>query len=82
MTISPDLRRPLGDGVCKIRFAREGGGKSGGYWVIHFYGAGESTPIFLITVFAKHEKANLSKAETETVKALGKVLAETYRSKA
>ncbi len=73
---------PLGGGVRKFRFAREGSGKSGGYRVIYFYGAGESTPIFLITVFAKHEKANLSKAETETVKALGKVLAETYRSKA
>jgi hypothetical protein len=40
----------------------------------------DDMPIFLITVFAKNEKANLSKAETETVKSLGKLLADSYRS--
>jgi hypothetical protein len=29
-------------------------------------------------VFAKNEKANLSKTETEQVKALGRILAESY----
>ncbi len=41
-----------------------GGGKSGGYRVIHFYSGEDDMPIFLITVFAKSEKANLTKAET------------------
>ncbi|WP_354689939.1 addiction module toxin RelE [Lentibacter algarum] len=40
----------------------------------------DDMPIFLITVFAKNEKANLSKAETETVKSYGKLLADSYRS--
>lgn len=60
--------------------ARDGGGKSGGYRVIHFYCEEDSVPIFLITVFAKNEKANLTKAETEIVKSLGKMLADSYRS--
>ena len=70
----------IGGGVRKFRFARDGGGKSGGSRVIHFYSGEDDMPIFLITVFAKNEKANLTKAETETVKSLGKLLADSYRS--
>ena len=70
----------IGGGVRKFRFARDGGGKSSGYRVIHFYSGEDDIPIFLITVFAKNEKANLTKAETETVKSLGKLLADSYRS--
>ena len=70
----------IGGGVRKFRFARDGGGKSGGYRVIHFYGGEDDMPIFLITVFAKNEKANLTKSETETVKSLGELLADSYRS--
>ena len=70
----------IGGGVRKFRFARDGGGKSGGDRVIHFYSGGDDMPIFLITVFAKNEKANLTKAETETVKSLGELLADSYRS--
>jgi hypothetical protein len=69
----------IGGGVRKFRFAREGGGKSGGFRVIHFYNADDGTPIFLITVFAKNEKANLTTAEAEAVRALGELLSATYR---
>lgn len=72
---------PLGGGVRKFRFAREGAGKSGGFRVIHFYNSDDGTPIFLITVFAKNEKANLTQSETDTVKKLGSLLSETYRRK-
>lgn len=71
----------IGGGVRKFRFARDGGGKSGGYRVIHFFSPDDGTPVFLITVFAKNEKANLTKTETEAVKTLGEVLSATYRSK-
>lgn len=70
----------IGGGVRKARFTRDGGGKSGGYRVIHFYGGDEDVPIFLITVFAKNEKANLTRSETEAVKFLGRMLADSYRS--
>jgi hypothetical protein len=69
----------IGGGVRKFRFAREGGGKSGGYRVIHFFSEMEGLPIFLITVFAKNEKANLSARETELVKQLGDALVASYR---
>lgn len=71
----------IGGGVRKFRFARDGGGKSGGYRVIHFFSHDDGMPVFLITVFAKNEKANLTKTETEAVKTLGEVLSATYRSK-
>jgi hypothetical protein len=77
---NPTAGVSLGGGVRKFRFARAGGGKSGGYRVIHFYAGDDDMPVFLITVFAKNEKANLTQAETETVKSLGKQLAESYRS--
>jgi hypothetical protein len=78
---NPATGVPIGGGVRKFRFARPGGGKSGGYRVVHFYAPEEGTPVFLITVFAKNEKANLTRAETEAVKALGEALAVVYRSK-
>lgn len=72
---------PVGGGVRKFRFARDGGGKSGGYRVIHFFRPEDGTPVFLITVFAKNEKANLTRTEAEAVKSLGEILSATYRSK-
>lgn len=75
---NPSTGVSIGGGVRKFRFAREGGGKSGGYRVIHFFSPEDGTPVFLITVFAKNEKANLSRSEAEQVKALGRILAESY----
>ncbi len=71
----------LGGGVRKVRFARSGSGKSAGYRVIYVFAPGVDMPVFLITAFAKNEKANLSRSETEAVKALGKKLVDTYRRK-
>ena len=69
----------LGGGVRKFRFAREGAGKSGGYRVIHFFNSEDCMPIFLLTVFAKNEKASLTPTETQAVKVLGELLSQTYR---
>jgi hypothetical protein len=77
---NPSAGVSIGGGVRKFRYARDGGGKSGGFRVIHFYCEDETVPIFLITIFAKNEKANLTKTEAEAVKSLGKLLAESYRS--
>jgi hypothetical protein len=49
-------------GVRKIRFAKEGKGKSGGVRIIYYY-YDASIPILLLDLFGKNEKANLSKAE-------------------
>ena len=48
-------------GARKVRFAGRGKGKSGGYRVITFY-SGDDIPVFLLNIFAKGEKVNLTKA--------------------
>jgi hypothetical protein len=52
-----------GTGGCrKLRLAGRGKGKSGGYRVITLFGGGD-VPVFLMTVFGKGEKDNLTRAE-------------------
>lgn len=67
-------------GARKVRFARQGKGKRGGYRVITFF-SGQDIPVFLITVFAKNEKVNLSKAERNTLRKVLGELVELYRRK-
>jgi len=74
---NPDAGVSLGGGLRKLRFARPGGGKSGGYRTVYVFG-GTEIPIFLVTVFAKNEKDNLSKTEQAELVALSKVLIATY----
>ena len=74
---NPEAGVPLGGGLRKVRVAREGGGKSGGYRTIHVFG-GTHMPLFLITVFAKNEKDNLSRTEQAAAVELSKVLIATY----
>jgi hypothetical protein len=65
-------------GGRKVRFARPGKGKSGGYRIITFF-SGQNIPVFLLTVFAKNEKANISQADKNALrKALG-AMVETYK---
>ena len=54
-------------GFRKVRVARAGMGKRGGARVIYIW-RNDKFPVFLITVFAKNEKGNLSKAERNTLK--------------
>ena len=65
-------------GARKVRVAGRGKGKSGGYRVITFYSGGNA-PVFLLALYSKGERANLSKAERNELKAiLGDILRE-YR---
>ncbi len=59
-------------GARKLRWAVRGKGKSGGVRVITFF-SGPPVPVFVLTVFGKGEKINLSQAERN---ALRKVLSE------
>ena len=56
-----DLMEGTG-GVRKLRWGRGGQGKSGGVRVIYYFHS-EAMPLYLLTLFAKNERANLSKAE-------------------
>ena len=49
-------------GARKVRFARRGKGKSGGYRTIHYYG-GDDVPLFLLALIDKGARGNLSMAE-------------------
>jgi hypothetical protein len=60
-------------GARKLRVARPGKGKSGGYRVITYFG-GEHVPVFLLTVFGKNERANLTQAERNGLAGLTKRL--------
>jgi hypothetical protein len=49
-------------GIRKLRWARGGRGKSGGVRVIYYFHS-DRIPLYLLTVFGKGEKADLSKGE-------------------
>ena len=65
-------------GVRKVRFAREGRGKSGGVRIVYYF-YNESMPVYILAGFAKNEKANLSAAERAMLRKLVKRLLETQR---
>jgi hypothetical protein len=63
-------------GIRKLRWAREGMGKSGGVRVIYYY-HDERIPLYLLTVFGKNQKTNLSKAEANELSKLVKLLVKS-----
>lgn len=67
---------PGGNGIRKVRFAFGARGKSGAARIIYLFG-GERLPVFILAVFAKNEKANLSAAERN---ALGKLVDVLFRN--
>ncbi len=64
-------------GVRKLRWARDGRGKSGGVRVIYYFHSGVM-PLYLLTMFAKNERANLSKAERNELAELVDALVEIW----
>ena len=78
-TASGDLI-PGAGGARKLRLARHGGGKSGGYRVITYFG-GAKMPVYLIDVYTKNVKTDLSADERKQVKALCKELLKIHRDK-
>jgi len=65
-------------GARKFRWGAKGRGKSGGVRVVTFYG-GAPIPVFLLTVFGKGEKANLTKAERNELRKILSDLVVNYR---
>ena len=66
--VSGDLMPETG-GARKLRWRTQGRGKRGGARVIYYH-HNESIPLFLLNVFAKNEKANLTKAERNEMRDL------------
>lgn len=69
-----------GTGGCrKLRFAIRGNnkGKSGGVRTITLF-SGESMPVFLVTVFGKSQRVNLTQAERNGLKKLSEQIVQEY----
>jgi hypothetical protein len=74
LAANPDAGEIIpGTGGCrKVRVAKEGGGKSGGYRVISYYTT-LAQPVFLLTVISKGKQANLTdRQKNELRKGKGK----------
>ena len=64
-------------GVRKLRWSAKGKGKRGGVRVIYYFHS-EAFPVFLLTVYAKNQQANLTKAERNELKQLVPLLVKSY----
>ena len=62
-----------------MRFPFRGRGKSGGVRVITYYAA-DDVPVFLLDVYDKTVKINLSKAERNALRVELAKMADTYRA--
>lgn len=65
-------------GARKLRWAAKGKGKSGGSRAITYFG-GRDLPLFLMAIFGKGEKANLSQAERNELRDILAHIAAEYR---
>jgi len=68
---------PEAGGVRKVRWAARGKGKRGGSRVIYYFHS-ETLPLFLLTIYSKTQKANLTKAERNEFRKLIPLLVKTY----
>ena len=68
---------PGSGGLRKVRFAKPGKGKRGGYRTIHYYAA-DDVPVFLMALVAKGE-TDISAAERNQLKKEVAAIADDYR---
>ena len=74
-----DLMQGTG-GARMVRFARnDTTGKRGGYRIITYFG-GSDIPLFLLDIFGKGQKANLSKADRNVLATLLPKIGPSYRA--
>jgi hypothetical protein len=71
-----DLMEGTG-GIRKLRWGREGRGKSGGVRMVYYFHS-DDMPLYLLTVFAKNERANLSKGERNELAGLVDLLKQIW----
>jgi hypothetical protein len=65
-------------GARKVRFAGKGKGKSGGYRVITFFN-GADIPVFLLNIFTKNEKTDLTPKERRVLKTVLADMVKAYK---
>jgi len=64
-------------GIRKFRWASGNRGKSGGVRIIYYF-HNDSMPLFLLTLFGKNEKENLSKSERNELAKFANLLVKNY----
>ena len=64
-------------GIRKLSWATGSKGKSGGVRVVYYF-HNESMPLFLLSLFGKSEKANLSKSERNELARFTTLLVKNY----
>ena len=74
-----DLMEGTG-GVRKLRWGRGRQGKSGGVRVIYYF-HDDAMPLYLLTLFAKGDRANLSKAERNELADLTALLVKAWKGR-
>ncbi|MCF8477334.1 MAG: type II toxin-antitoxin system RelE/ParE family toxin [Pseudolabrys sp.] len=67
-------------GVRKLRVAASGRGKRGGARIVYLFG-GDDVPIFLLAVFAKNERSDLTQAERNELSRVTIAMLRDYRSR-
>lgn len=65
-------------GVRKMRWGRDARGKSAGVRIIYYF-ENKNIPIFILAIYAKNEKSNLSHEEKGTIRTLVNRLVNDYR---
>lgn len=65
-------------GARKVRWAAKGKGKSGGVRSITYFG-GVDVPLFLLAIFGKGERTDLTQGERNELKAVLSSIADEYR---
>jgi len=67
-------------GIRKMRWGRGGKGKQGGARIIYFF-HDKDIPLYLLTVFGKGDKDNLSKSERNGLAKLVRLIVASWREK-
>ena len=67
-------------GIRKLRWARGGRGKSGGVRVIYYYHS-DFMPLYLLTLYAKSDRSNLSQVQKKELAKLTEELVGIWRQR-
>ena len=67
-------------GIRKLRWSHGNKGKSGGVRIIYYY-HDKRIPLYLLTMFGKNERANLSKADRNSLAKLVDILVKAALEK-
>ena len=69
---------PGAGGIRKVRWSRQGAGKRGGVRVIYYF-HDDTVPLYLLSIFAKNEKSDLSPLDKKAFSEFAKRVKEAAR---